>query len=75
MILPPVKKVADATPKTALTFAAIWDPDGGFTTISGNHLLSGNNNGTSIYGGAEDEDDYGNGHPDCEPHLVRCFLL
>ncbi|KAF9255546.1 hypothetical protein L218DRAFT_333727 [Marasmius fiardii PR-910] len=72
IILPPRIKVADATPKTALTFAAIWDPDRGFTTISGNHLLS-NNNGTSIYG--DDNDDHGNGHPDCEPHLSSRFSV
>ncbi|KAG7086064.1 hypothetical protein E1B28_003584 [Marasmius oreades] len=78
IILPPSKKVADATPKTALTFAAIWDPDGGFTTISGNQLLSNSNNGTSIYGGGglvDDDEEYGNGHPDCEPHLPSRFSV
>ncbi|KAK1220965.1 hypothetical protein PQX77_016236 [Marasmius sp. AFHP31] len=68
---------ADATPKTALTFAAIWDPERGFTTISGSQLLS-NSGSSSLYGrdgDHGDDDDYGNGHPDCEPHLSSRFSV
>ncbi|KAJ7590704.1 hypothetical protein C8J56DRAFT_540112 [Mycena floridula] len=33
------KKSAPGTPNSTLTFAAVWDPDGGMTTFSGKRLL------------------------------------
>ncbi|KAL0571312.1 hypothetical protein V5O48_010647 [Marasmius crinis-equi] len=74
---PKSRRVDAATPKTALTFAAIWDPDSrGFTTISGSELLG---NKASVYGkDGEYEDDfdfYGGGHPDCDPHLPSRFSV
>ncbi|KAL0575956.1 hypothetical protein V5O48_006026 [Marasmius crinis-equi] len=74
---PEARNCADATPKTALTFAAIWDPEAGFTTISGGQLLS-NSNGSSLHEREDYDDDYdyyGNGHPDCEPHLPSRFSV
>ncbi|KAJ3744482.1 hypothetical protein DFH05DRAFT_1193307 [Lentinula detonsa] len=34
-----LRPVANATPKSALTFAAIWDPDHGMSTFSGKQLF------------------------------------
>ncbi|KAL0565353.1 hypothetical protein V5O48_016672 [Marasmius crinis-equi] len=73
---PRTQNCTDATPKATLTFAAIWDPERGFTTISGSQLLS--DNGSSLCGREDydDEHDYfGNGHPDCEPHLPSRFSV
>ncbi|KAK7038821.1 hypothetical protein VNI00_010451 [Paramarasmius palmivorus] len=64
-----------ATPQTALTFAAIWDPDQGFTTISGRQLLhkSSQLSFSFIEPGDSKSDVFGNGHPECEPHLSSRF--
>ncbi|ESK89090.1 hypothetical protein Moror_5306 [Moniliophthora roreri MCA 2997] len=70
---PRVQRVA--TPQTALTFAAIWDPDHGFTTISGRQLL---HKASQLSFSLNDDenleyDAFGNGHPECEPHLPSRF--
>ncbi|KIK63342.1 hypothetical protein GYMLUDRAFT_241840 [Collybiopsis luxurians FD-317 M1] len=72
------------TPKSTLTFAAIWDPDHGLSAFSNNKLI-----GQEGPSKVEDDDRsnwmqeveenaylsafYYSDHPDCEPHLTSRF--
>jgi hypothetical protein len=69
------------TPKSTLTFVAIWDPDHGISTFSGN-LLVGEGRSSKHLPLNDEEEDFdhsnwmqyaGSGHPDCEPHLTSRF--
>ncbi|KAJ3994260.1 hypothetical protein F5050DRAFT_1809775 [Lentinula boryana] len=84
-----LRPVANVTPKSALTFAAIWDPDHGMSTFSGKQLLeqyvqdhsyaNETENGEPVWipNGYDDTRLssflHDSGHSDCEPHLPSRF--
>jgi len=79
-----LRTVANPTPKSALTFAAIWDPDNGMSTFSGKQLAgqegsSGHPEENEHSAWGDDNNAYlssfyyDSEHPDCEPHLASRF--
>ncbi|KAJ4477272.1 hypothetical protein J3R30DRAFT_197111 [Lentinula aciculospora] len=75
-----LRHVANPTPQSTLTFAAIWDPDHGMSMFSGQQLLGQEHSSANENAGAQEGNDNArlsnyfadnSEHPDCEPHLVR----